>query len=162
MSDADRRDSRKAVPVGSDIVTSDDQPQTGDVSSEVEPSPSVVPPDEESSAKLADPTSEASAPVERASESVVSSDEANRAELPLGIGGFVSSGQIELPRDSLVAPDEVSAPLSSTPAASAPIPTSTFIANAMGRKPDTPLRTLVGVTAGIIFVLVVFSLLLFR
>jgi hypothetical protein len=119
--------------------------------------------DKESAAHLIDPRANPT-PVDRASESIMSSqvDKLERdfkADPPKQTSA-VSSGQIEIGGpESLI--NEDAPPHSSSPAASMP-PNSTLIANAMGRNQKMPLRTIVGISAGIVVALIALALLLFR
>lgn len=93
-------------------------------------------------------------PIDRASESVVSPrDEEGNAVAPPPIGP-ISSGQIEIPPESLSVPPPETISL---------VPPSAIVANALDRgRPMLPLSTIVGIGAGIFVVLVGLSLLLFR
>jgi hypothetical protein len=110
--------------------------------------------DNESAAELLAPRA-SRAPVDRASESVVSPRDYRdgKAAAPVPIGP-ISSGQIEIPPESRTLPP---------PEAVSIVPPSTIAANAMDRgRSMLPLSTIVGIGAGIFVVLVVLSLLLFR
>lgn len=96
-------------------------------------------------------------PVDRASESVVNPPSVHP---PPAIPAAIPSGDIEIPPESF-APTAVST--ASPPSFPDDAPPSVIIANAMRRgQPVMPLRTLVGIGAGIFVVLVALSLLLFR
>lgn len=65
----------------------------------------------------------------------------------------ISSGAFELPRESFHPPS----------LSEGVVPPSTIVGNALGRgKEQTPLSTIVGIAGGIVFVLILLSLLLFR
>jgi hypothetical protein len=99
----------------------------------------------------------AAIPVDRASESVVNPPSVHP---PPVIPAAVPSGDIEIPPESF-APAAVST--GRPPSFADDAPPSVIIANAMQRgRPVMPLRTLVGIGAGIFVVLVALSLLLFR
>lgn len=112
--------------------------------------------DKESAAKLIDPTKSA-APADRASESVVSPtdyDSVGRAKAPV-VPPPAVSGQIELGQDMY--PETPAEGVSIVP------PPSTVVANALQRgQTGMPLSKMVWIGCGVIVVLVVLSLLLFR
>ncbi len=94
-------------------------------------------------------------PVDRASESIVSSPDwgVGKSTRPAAIGP-ISSGQIEIPPNSLSVPPPESISL---------VPPSTIVESAMERgQQRMPLSTIIGIGAGIFVVLVGLSLLLFR
>jgi hypothetical protein len=114
--------------------------------------------DKESAAKLIDPT-KSTAPVERASESIVAPtdhDSIGRAKPP-AIPPPAVSGQIELGQD--VYPETPAEGVSVVP----PPPPPSFMTNPHQRaQQGMPLSRLVGISAGVIVVVVALSLLLFR
>lgn len=110
--------------------------------------------DKESADQILAPRA-STAPVDRASESVVSPRDHENARASVVPSPLkpISSGSIEIPRDSLLPASEVSSL----------VPPSTIVSNAMERgRPVLPLSTIVLIGCGVFVVLVALSLLLFR
>lgn len=98
---------------------------------------------------------------DRASESVMST---RVPESSSSAPGPVSSGAIELPRDSFH-PSSIPEPppYSVPPFSGGDMPPSTIVQNALGRgREQMPLSTIVAIAGGIVVVLILLSLLLFR
>jgi hypothetical protein len=112
--------------------------------------------DKDSAAKLIDPT-KSTTPVERASESIMATTDYNaiRQAKPPAIPAPAVSAQIELGQDFY--------PETPTEGVSLVPPPPSFMTNPFHRPHQgMPLSGLVGISAGVIVVLVALSLLLFR